>query len=84
MKPTKRKHILSIVLCVLGTVPFLAALVLGLPWFRVSYITYIEFLILYSYLFWPTYILGALLLGAGAVLTILRKKKEKSSCSTEK
>ena len=84
MKPTKRAKIVSVVLYVLGTVPFLAALVLGLPWFRVSYITYIEFLILYSYLFWPTYILGALLLGAGAVLTILRKKKEKSSCSTEK
>lgn len=84
MKPTKRDKILSIILFVLGSVPFAAALIFGLPIFRVSYLTYGEFLILYSYLFWPTYILGALLIAAGTVLTILRKKKEKASCSTEK
>ena len=75
---------LPVLLIILGTVPFLAALILGLPVFRVSYLTYGEFLILYSYLFWPTYIFGALLMLGGTVLTILRKKKEKLSCSTEK
>ena len=80
----KKKNIISFLLIVLGIVPFALALILGLPIFRVSYLSYGDFLILYSYLFWPTYILGALLLAAGTVLTILRKKKEKSSCSTEK
>ena len=75
---------LPVLLIILGTVPFLAALILGLPIFRVSYLTYGEFLILWSYLFWPTYIFGALLMLGGTVLTILRKKKEKLSCSTEK
>jgi hypothetical protein len=73
-----------VLLIILGTVPFLAALILGLPVFRVSYLTYGEFLILWSYLFWPTYIFGVLLMLGGTVLTILRKKKEKLSCSTEK
>ena len=75
---------LPVLLIILGTVPFLAALNLGLPVFRVSYLTYGEFLILWSYLFWPTYIFGVLLMLGGTVLTILRKKKEKLSCSTEK
>jgi hypothetical protein len=75
---------LPVLLIILGTVPFLAALILGLPVFRVSYLTYGEFLILWSYLFWPTYIFGVLLMLGGTVLTILRKKKEKLSCSTEK
>ncbi len=75
---------LPVMLIILGTVPFLAALILGLPIFRVSYLTYGDFLILWSYLFWPTYIFGALLMLGGTVLTILRKKKEKLSCSTEK
>ena len=79
-----KRNIISYVLIGLGTVPFLAALILGLPVFRVSYLTYGEFLILWSYLFWPTYIFGALLMLGGTVLIILRKKKEKLSCSTEK
>ena len=80
----KKKNIISFILIVLGIVPFALALILGLPIFRVSYLSYVDFLILYSYLFWPTYILGALLLAAGTVLTSLRKKKEKAVCSTEK
>ena len=80
----KRSKILSAILIILGIVPFAVALICGLPIFRASNLTYGDFLILYSYLFWPTYILGALLLAAGTVLTILRKKKEKSSCSTVK
>ena len=80
----KFRKCLPVLLIILGTVPFLAALILGLPVFRVSYLTYGEFLILWSYLFWPTYIFGVLLMLGGTVLTILRKKKEKLSCSTEK
>ena len=80
----KFRKCLPVLLIILGTVPFLAALILGLPIFRVSYLTYGEFLILWSYLFWPTYIFGVLLMLGGTVLTILRKKKEKLSCSTEK
>ena len=81
---------LPVLLIILGTVPFLAALILGLPVFRVSYLTYGEFLILWSYLFWPTYILGVLLIAAGLLLRFGHKKynhsdaKESTSCSTEK
>lgn len=86
----KRKKLLSKILIVLGMVPFAAALVLGIPPFRASYLTYFDFLILYSYLFWPTYILGVLLIAVGLVLRFRHNKanpsdtKEKSSCSTEK
>ena len=85
-----KRSIIAYVLIGLGTVPFLAALILGLPIFRVSYLTYGEFLILWSYLFWPTYILGGLLFTAGLFLLFWHIKphpsdtKEKLPCSTEK
>lgn len=88
MTPTKRRKILSAILCLLGTVPFLAALILGL--FRSSMLSYSDFLILYSYLFWPTYIFGAILLIAGLLLRFGHIKanhmnqKEIPSCFTEK
>ena len=85
-----KRSIIACVLIGLGTVPFLAALILGLPIFRASNLTYGEFLILWSYLFWPTYILGGLLLAAGLFLRFWHIKphhsdtKEKLPCSTEK
>lgn len=85
-----KRNIIAYVLIGLGTVPFLVALILGLPIFRVSYLTYGDFLILWSYLFWPTYILGVLLIAAGLLLRFGHKKynhsdaKESTSCSTEK
>jgi hypothetical protein len=85
-----KRNVIAYILIGLGTVPFLAALILGLPMFRVSYLTYGEFLILWSYLFWPTYILGILLIAAGLLLRFWNIKakhsdiKEKLSCSTEK
>ena len=85
-----KRRIIAYVLIGLGTVPFLAALILGLPIFRVSYLTYGEFLILWAYLFWPTYILGGLLFAAGLFLHFWHIKphhsdtKEKLPCSTEK
>ena len=86
----KRSKILSAILIILGIVPFAVALICGLPIFRASNLTYGDFLILYSYLFWPTYILGALLLAAGLFLRFWHRKphhydtKEKLPCSTEK
>ena len=76
MKPTKRRKLLSAILCILGTAPFAAALVLGL--FRDSMLSYSDFLILYSYLFWPTYILGAILLAAGILLNFTQKQTAKT------
>ena len=75
MTPTKRRKILSAILCLLGTVPFLAALILGL--FRSSMLSYSDFLILYSYLFWWSYLLGFALIVPAAVMLILLHRKEK-------
>ena len=66
-------------LFILGAVPFAAALVLGL--FRDSRLSYSDFLILYSYLFWPTYILGAVLLFAGILLKFMQKRPQKTGDS---
>ncbi|MBE6658684.1 MAG: hypothetical protein E7604_09595 [Ruminococcaceae bacterium] len=77
----KRKKILSAILIILGIVPFAVALICGLPIFRASNLTYGDFLILYSYLFWPTYILGAVLLAAGIIWRIALKRTHKTGDS---
>lgn len=74
----KIKQLLARLLIFLGTVPFLTALICGLPPFRASNLTYFDFLILYSYLFWPTYILGVLLLAAGIIWSIAQKRAHKT------
>ena len=74
----KRSKILSAILIILGIVPFAVALICGLPIFRASNLTYGDFLILYSYLFWPTYILGVLLLAAGIIWRIAQKRTPKT------
>ncbi len=74
----KRNKILSAILIILGIVPFAAALILGLPPFRASNLTYTDFLILYSYLFWPTYILGLILVAAGLIWRIAQKRTHKA------
>ena len=77
----KRSKILSAILIILGIVPFAVALICGLPIFRASNLTYGDFLILYSYLFWPTYILGVLLLAAGIIWRIAQKRTHKTGDS---
>lgn len=74
----KRKKMISAILIILGFVPFAVALICGLPIFRASNLTYGDFLILYSYLFWPTYILGVLLLAAGIIWRIAQKRTPKT------
>ncbi|MBQ7300393.1 MAG: hypothetical protein IJW77_11200 [Clostridia bacterium] len=77
----KRSKILSAILIILGIVPFAVTLICGLPIFRASNLTYGDFLILYSYLFWPTYILGAVLLAAGIIWRIAQKRPHKTGDS---
>jgi len=77
----KKRRIVSWMLIILGIAPFAVALICGLPIFRASNLTYGDFLILYSYLFWPTYILGAVLLAAGIIWRIALKRTHKTGDS---
>ncbi len=69
-----KKRIAGIILLILGAVPFLLPLVLGLYRMQIERWTMWDWLVLYSFIYWPTYLLGLLLLAAGIFLLCRRKK----------
>ena len=58
----------------IGIVPFLLPIVLGIYRMSIELWTLGDWLILYSYIYWPTYVLGLFFIVAGIVLR--RKRKE--------
>ena len=69
-----KKRIAGIILLILGAVPFLLPLVLGLYRMQIERWTMWDWLVLYSFIYWPTYLLGLLLLAGGIFLLCRRKK----------
>ena len=49
-------------LLLLGLVPFLLPVCLGLYRMRIETWTMVDWLVLYSFLYWPTYLVGLLLI----------------------
>jgi len=73
------KNVLWKILLVLGIAPFGFPFVLFLYRSSIETWTLGDFLVLYSYLFWWTYLAGLLLAAAGLVL----RRKQKKSVRTE-
>ncbi len=69
-----KKRIVSIILLVLGALPFVLPPLLGLYRMQIERWTMWDWLVLYSFIYWPTYLLGLLLLAAGIFLLCRRKK----------
>ena len=69
-----KNRIAGIILLILGAVPFLLPLVLGLYRMQIEHWTMWDWLVLYSFIYWPTYLLGLLLLAGGIFLLCRRKK----------
>ena len=69
-----KKRIVSIILLVLGALPFVLPPLLGLYRMQIERWTMWDWLVLYSFIYWPTYLLGLLLLAGGIFLLCRRKK----------
>ena len=67
------RSILYKVLLIIGTLPFLVPIVWGLVSVTKN-VGLIDFLILYSFLYWPTYLLGIALIATASVLMIIKRK----------
>jgi len=80
-----KKKCFLIVLLAIGTFPFLIPLIAGIYKAAIGFSglavlspavygweAFMNFLILYSYLYWPTYLIGALLI---CIATVLLKRK---------
>ena len=67
-----KKHLWKIWIAI-GIIPVVLPFVLGVYHTMIESWTVLEWVILYSYLYWPTYVLGILLIVVGIVM---KKKKQ--------
>lgn len=68
------KNIIWKALIFLGTIPFLIPILLG--WYRINTEswTMTDWLILYSFLYWPTYVVGFVLIVLGVVKLVVGRE----------
>ena len=64
------------ILIVIGVIPWVLPFVLGVYHTWIESWTLGDWLILYSYIYWPTYMLGVALIVAGVVLHRKRERKK--------
>lgn len=67
-----KKHLWKI-LMVVGVIPLLLPFVLGIYRMSIESWTMGDWLVLYSYIYWPTYVLGLGLIAAGVILRSRKK-----------
>ena len=73
------KHkILRNILLRIGIVPFVLPVLVGIYKINSESWTIPDWLILYSFLYWPTYLIGAALIIAAVVLYRKERKKQKN------
>lgn len=71
------KKLLWKLLFLAGLVPFILPIVIGLYTMTIESWDYLDWLILYSYVYWPTYVAGIILIGIPLAGIIHQKTQEK-------
>ena len=69
------------ILIFLGTIPFLVPVLLGVYRMQIESWTMTDWLILYSFIYWPTYIVGVVLIALGAVKLIIGRKSDEKQAN---
>ena len=71
------KNVFQILLLLAGIVPFVVPILLGIYRMNIEHWEYLDWLILYSYVYWPTYVAGIILIGISLAGIIHQKMQEK-------
>ena len=70
-----KKNLIWNILLIIGIVPFILPFVFGIYKISIESWTMFDWLVMYSYIFWPTYIAGAVAIAVSVIGNIVRKKK---------
>jgi heme exporter protein D len=74
-----KKEFITHALLTVGVIPFLLPFIIGLYRMTIESWELFDFVILYSFIYWPTYVAGLICIAAGVVLSILNKRKKSSN-----
>lgn len=70
-----KKSILWNIFLIIGILPFVLPFIFGIYKISIESWTMFDWLVMYSYIFWPTYIIGAIAIAVSVIGNIVRKKK---------
>lgn len=73
-----KKTILLNILLILGIFPFLLPVILGIYHMTIESWDLLDWLILYSYIYWPTYLAGAVVIAVSIIDRLVKKTKNKN------
>ena len=68
-----KKHLWKLLIGI-GAIPLILPFVLGVYRMSIEHWTIGDWLILYSYIYWPTYVIGLVFIAAGVVLWQRKKR----------
>ena len=71
-----KKNLIWNILLIIGIVPFLLPFVLGLYRRSIESWTMFDWLVLYSFIYWPTYLSGAVAIAVSVVGKIAKRRKD--------
>lgn len=71
-----KKNLIWNILLIIGIVPFLLPFVLGLYRMSIESWTMFDWLVLYSFIYWPTYLIGAVAIAVSVVGKIAKRRKD--------
>ena len=71
-----KKNLIWNILLIIGIVPFLLPFVLGLYRMSIESWTMFDWLVLYSFIYWPTYLIGAVAIAFSVVGKIAKRRKD--------
>lgn len=67
------------ILLFVGFIPFVAPIVLGLYMMRIESWHLFDWVVLYSYVYWPTYVVGMVLIALSGIRLLIGSAKRKEN-----
>ena len=69
-----KKQLIWNILLIVGIVPFLLPFIIGFYRMSIESWTMFDWLVLYSFIYWPTYVVGAVAIAVSVIGRLVRKK----------
>ena len=73
-----KNHFIKHALLIVGIIPFLLPFILGLYRMSIESWEFFDFIILYSFIYWPTYLAGLFCIALYVILLVRRKRIQSS------
>ena len=70
-----KKYLIWNFLLIIGIIPFVLPFILGFYKMTIESWTMFDWLVMYSFIYWPTYLVGAVTIAVSVVRRIIGKKK---------